>query len=651
MHFSSITVKGTSLSDVKIRIPVGATGDGRFTTDCAHREVNNRNRAYDDLPRTEPSAFVQLLMEKGFEHEAEVFARLESAHGVTRLPAMNADDLMRETALLMRKGARLILAGGLPTLSGRSGKPDILIRVEQPSRHTAWGYVPVDVKSHRGFDGKAKAKSWSIGSVDDPFLEVADAVEQPGTPVLNDSLQLAHYWEMLAELGWSPSVDPVGGIFDVDLNLLWRRLDEPMWRHEHPGTGATESRSALDILGLEWEFRWEAIARMLDGDNPITEPILHGNCATCVWKDVCYDELDTAEHISLIAGVTKAHVKKLASIGVRTQSQLAALDVSTASLIDRAYSVNVDVAKYWSAARAHPNPDDSVAKITGKSKKAREFFESEGLISVADVSTLDPHLASMPWFANVTRRIDSARVRLHPDGLPHLPRTESVPVVPRADVEIDVDMENSDIVYLWGTNATVRDGVRPPSTVTVGYRPFHTLVGGHTDEAEAFIAFWTWMHAVIDECTRLGSTVRFYCYTDAENSRMHEIARRWPDFPGMPDHEAIDAFCASDTWVDLKKNVDALIWPADSLGLKKVAPLAGFSWRDEDAGGDNSILWYELAVTSHDEAERRAMSEKLLRYNEDDVLATKVLREWLDDGLNGRGPVFRSVVDLDPLYE
>lgn len=91
-----------------------------------------------------------------------------------------------------------------------------------------------------------------------------------------------------------------------------------------------------------------------------------------------------------------------------------------------------------------------MAKITGKSKKAREFFESEGLISVADVSTLDPHLASMPWFANVTRRIDSARVRLHPDGLPHLPRTESVPVVPRADVEIDVDMENSDIVYLWG---------------------------------------------------------------------------------------------------------------------------------------------------------------------------------------------------------
>lgn len=649
-------MKGISLSDAstirgKVTIPVGATGDGRFTTECSHREVNNRNSAYDDLPRTEPSAFVQLLMEKGFEHEADVFARLEAAHGVVRLPAMSADDLIAETAASMAKGARVILAGGLPTVSGRSGKPDILIRVDQSSGGAAWGYVPVDVKSHRGFDGKAKAKEWSIGSIDAPFLEAADSIELLGTPALNDSLQLAHYWEMLSELGWAPSVDPVGGIFDIDLQLVWRRLDQPMWRHEHPGTGTSESRSALEILDIEWTFRWDAISRMLAGDQPITEPILHGSCSTCEWKDVCYDELDRAEHVSLIAGVTKAHVKKLATIGVRTQTQLAGLDVRTATVFDRAHSVNIDLPKFWKVAAEHSNPDDSVAKITGKSKKALEFLESEGFISVSDLATLDPKLAPMSWFSNVTRRIDSARVRLHPDGLPHLPRAEGVPEVPRADIEIDVDMENSDVVYLWGTHATVRDGARTPTSVRAGYRPFHTLAGGHRDEAEAFVAFWDWMHAVVREGAQLGSTVRFYCYTDAENSRMHEIAGRWPDFPGMPSHEAIDQFCATDSWVDLKKNVESLIWPTDGLGLKKVAPLAGFSWRDEDAGGDNSILWYEIVVTTDDESQRREMSEKLLRYNEDDVLATKVLREWLDDGLNGRGPVFRSVTELDDLYE
>lgn len=35
--------------------------------------------------------------------------------------------------------------------------------------------------------------------------------------------------------------------------------------------------------------------------------------------------------------------------------------------------------------------------------------------------------------------------------------------------------------------------------------------------------------------------------------------------------------------------------------------------------------------------DRGAMIQKLLRYNADDVLATKHLRQWLDDGTNGRG--------------
>ncbi|MEY4362564.1 MAG: hypothetical protein RL391_1870, partial [Actinomycetota bacterium] len=599
----------------------------------------------------EPSAFLQLLMDQGFEHESEVFTRLETEHGVVRLPAMGGNELAGETATSMRKGARLILAGGLPTLSGRSGKPDILIRVDQPSRNAAWGYVPVDAKSHRGFDGKAKAKSWLIGSIESPFLETAAASDAIGTPVLEDSLQLAHYWEMLSELGWNPTVDPIGGIFDVDFQLVWRRLDQPFWRHEHPGTGESSTRSALEILGIEWEFRWEAIARMLDGETPITEPILHGNCSTCPWKDVCYDELRESEHVSLIAGVTKAHVKKLALIGVRTQTRLANLDVRTALLFDRAHAANVDLTKYRLMATDHPDQGASVKELTGRSRKALEFLESEGFVSVSDLMTLDPTLAEMPWFSNVTRRIDAARVRLHPDGLPHLPRGEVVPAISRADIEIDVDMENSDVVYLWGTNTTIRNATNAPSRVREGYRPFHTLAGGHANEAEAFEAFWKWMHELIHDCERDGASIRFYCYTDAENTRMHEIASRWPDWPGVPSHDEIDSFCASEHWVDLKVNVDSLIWPTDTLGLKKVAPLAGFTWRDEDAGGDNSILWYDVAVNSVDDAERRDMSDKLLRYNEDDVLATKVLREWIDAGLNGRGPVFRSVTDLDELYE
>ena len=641
--------EGTSTSK-KVSIPVGATGDGRFATDCAHREVNNRNEAYKDLPRTEPSAFAQLLMEKGFEHEANVFGLLEATHSVVRLPAMSVAELVKETEAAMRKGVSLILGGGLPTVSGRSGKPDILVRFDAPSRHAAWGYLPVDVKSHRGFDGKAKAKVWKIGSIASPFLDAAQEIESIGTPVLNDSLQLAHYWEMLEELGWAPEVESIGGIFDVDGQLVWRSLDEPMWRHEHPGTGEAEKRSARQILDIEWNFRWTAVERMLEGAEPLTEPISHGNCPNCEWKNVCHDELDKAEHISLIAGVVKANVKALASIGVRTQSELAKLDVHSAVEYDKAHAAGVDLASYRRTAGDGADPSASVSMLTGRSKKALAYLEGAGYLAVGDLLALDGRLAGMRWFADVTRRIDSARVVLHPDGLPHIPRGAEVPSVPRADIEIDVDMENSDAVYLWGTNTTIRDGVSAPSSVVAGYRPFHCLEAGHADEAEAFVAFWNWMHTVIADCQSKNLSVRFYCYTDAENTKMHEVAARWPLIPGMPTHEAIDEFCATEHWVDLKKNVEGLIWPTESLSLKKVAPLGGFAWRDEDAGGDNSILWYEIVVTTDDPIQRREMSEKLLRYNEDDVLATKFLREWMDDGLAGRGPVFRSVVELDELY-
>ncbi|MFM7409293.1 MAG: ribonuclease H-like domain-containing protein, partial [Actinomycetota bacterium] len=72
---------------------------------------------------------------------------------------------------------------------------------------------------------------------------------------------------------------------------------------------------------------------------------------------------------------------------------------------------------------------------------------------------------------------------------------------------------------------------------------------------------------------------------------------------------------------------------------------AGFEWDADDAGGANSIQWFRMASDpSHPDA--AAMAEKLLRYNADDVLATKFLRQWLDDGTAGRGWQIPSVTSL-----
>ena len=76
---------------------------------------------------------------------------------------------------------------------------------------------------------------------------------------------------------------------------------------------------------------------------------------------------------------------------------------------------------------------------------------------------------------------------------------------------------------------------------------------------------------------------------------------------------------------------DQLVTGLPSNGLKTVAPLAGFSWRGDDVGGDLAMVRYIEATSDEDEEVRADARKWILDYNEDDVRATFHLREWLDD--------------------
>ncbi|MGV9366675.1 TM0106 family RecB-like putative nuclease [Amycolatopsis sp. NPDC003731] len=202
-------------------------------------------------------------------------------------------------------------------------------------------------------------------------------------------------------------------------------------------------------------------------------------------------------------------------------------------------------------------------------------------------------------------------------------------VVPRADVEVDVDMESFGDAgaYLWGCLLTGADiGVTP------GYRAFATWDPLPTDdEARSFAEFWAWLTDVRERTEAAGLTFRAYCYNAlAENRWLFGSVERFGDHPGVPAKKDIQSFVDSEQWVDLFRSVTDQFLCSHGKGLKVIAPVAGFSWRDPEAGGEASMRWYRDAVGMDGEKPDDDQRERLLRYNEDDVLATRALREWID---------------------
>ena len=78
--------------------------------------------------------------------------------------------------------------------------------------------------------------------------------------------------------------------------------------------------------------------------------------------------------------------------------------------------------------------------------------------------------------------------------------------------------------------------------------------------------------------------------------------------------------------IDLhQKTIDSVVLPLYFYTLKDVAKHLGYAWADAEAGGAESVTWYDTWLRTGD----RTSLERVVRYNEDDVRATMTLRDWL----------------------
>ncbi|MEL6468513.1 MAG: TM0106 family RecB-like putative nuclease [Cyanobacteria bacterium J06623_4] len=221
--------------------------------------------------------------------------------------------------------------------------------------------------------------------------------------------------------------------------------------------------------------------------------------------------------------------------------------------------------------------------------------------ALTDALGIEQHISQKLIYQAQATANNVAIARLHTGSFPLSPLD-----VPTQEIELYFDIEavpDKDLIYLHGV--LVVDNVANEQT-------FHALLAETpADEQTAWFDF-------------LNLVMRYpqapiYHFCPYEAQTVARLGRQYGTH-GQDINLLLNRF------VDIHKRVvDAVALPVESYALKHLARWMGFEWRDEDANGAQSICWYDDWLTTGD----RTHLETILRYNEDDCLATYRVKDWL----------------------
>lgn len=186
--------------------------------------------------------------------------------------------------------------------------------------------------------------------------------------------------------------------------------------------------------------------------------------------------------------------------------------------------------------------------------------------------------------------------------------------LPSSDLELFFDIETDpmqDVCYLHGF-VKRRNG----DNTTEKFVSFYADDPSPEEEEKAFTGAWKYIIS-LQPCT-------MYYYSKYERTIWRKLQEKYPDV--MTKEEVEDLFDPNksvDLYYDVVKKKTE--WPTRDYSIKTLASYLGFSWRDTDPSGASSIEWYHRWVETKD----NSIKQRILEYNEDDCIATRVLLDGI----------------------
>lgn len=239
---------------------------------CPHRVYLN---AHEDPGKKRPlSQFLDLLFRRGSLHEKEVVARFE----VSKPEGVTHKKRFKSTLELMRRGEDLIYQGML-IVEEHKGIPDLLKKVSVPSGLGTHSYIPIDIKSGKGYESNANNAANKIYGI-----------------------QLAFYARLL---------EAVQGVYPQQAIIINITGDEIPF-------DPSEFKTTLEEI-------LPHIRALVTGQEK-DHPALIQKCNVCGWYNLCLERLKASSDVTLVAGVGRGSKQALNEAGIRDIKDVTTLD-------------------------------------------------------------------------------------------------------------------------------------------------------------------------------------------------------------------------------------------------------------------------------------------------------------------------------------